>query len=422
MKLLYTFTLFLITTTYYAQTPLYLGFVSHNEWSDDYDYENSLADFETVTDIAREIADTVISKEASWNIQVDANYILAVLEHENGATNPNDFLEWYHNTAYIDVDCHNHFDTVAPHVGDNPYNYSDLAHLLDSCGIVLNEDVVGGYTWLASEGENWTQFFNPVPGNVFPSFSWYPNILWGGAIPGHTSDDIDDFGLWNPTSPLSETSFKQHNASGNLTHVGNGCKDDMAYVIIPSTNELKNYTDQIISNIKDIADHINNQTPQPNQMYTANIMMNFRDLPNFAVVPSFADSIAKIIDGLQSYVNDGKIVWSTIAEKYTIWNTNQVASDFFIDSCESMTLDIKEYKETSELKVYPNPTSDQITVSGIKSELSEINIYNTLGQNVNEIVDFSDINSTELILDLTILEPGIYYLKTAENMKVLIKQ
>jgi hypothetical protein len=141
MKILYLFPLFLFLQTATAQTPLYLNFVSHNETSDplDYDHPTNPAFYNQIKALAQRVCDTIVAKEAKLNMQVDANFIKGCLLHAAAAASPNDFLEWANNLPFIDVDGHNHFNPI-----QNPYNYADLAYLLDSCGVVLNKKILGG--------------------------------------------------------------------------------------------------------------------------------------------------------------------------------------------------------------------------------------------------------------------------------------
>ncbi|MCX2744360.1 alpha-amylase family glycosyl hydrolase [Mangrovivirga sp. M17] len=63
--------------------------------------------------------------------------------------------------------------------------------------------------------------------------------------------------------------------------------------------------------------------------------------------------------------------------------------------------------ESGNLIIYPNPTNNTITVSGIdNSEIKSINITNSLGQ-ILKIIDISNANVSPTI-DLTEFTPGIY--------------
>ncbi|MFQ5448042.1 MAG: hypothetical protein ACE5FF_14035, partial [Saprospiraceae bacterium] len=330
MKTLFTIFLlcfFLTHTT--AQTPLYLSFVSHNETSDplDYDHPTDPSFYNQIKTIATAVCDTIIAKQAKYNMQVDANLIFGALLHDNAATNPNDLLEWANNSPFIDVDGHNHFNVI-----QNPYNYADLAYLLDSCGVILNKNILGGVSWKAPT-EDWTQYEMPVAGYTFSDYIWQADILWGPATPGHT-DDYEAFGIWKPNGP-TPLAFGQHNPANTLTCIGGGCKSDIGFVLNPNGTP-KRTTGEIITNLKAMADYINAIPPQPNAFFTANMLINFRD---FTEVPNFADSIATIINGVQDYVAEGKIIWLTLAEKQDLWLASHPdPADFFLYQCDDVVL------------------------------------------------------------------------------------
>ena len=380
-------------------TPLYLNFVSHNEITDplDYDHPFNPTYYQQIKELAVAVCDTIIAKQAKYNMQVDANLIKGALIHDNAATNPNDLLEWANNSPYIDVDGHNHFDQFA-----NPYNYADLAYLLDSCGVVLNRNILGGVAWKGPL-ESWTQYLNPVHGFTFTDFVWQAEILWGPATPGH-GDDFQYFGIWRPTAP-TELGFGMHNPSGNLSAIGGGCKGDIGFVL-DTTGTPKRSTHEIIANLRGMADYINSNPPPPNAFYTANMLINFRD---FTEVPNFADSIATIIDGIQDYVDEGKIVWLTLAEKYDLWQSlHSDPADYFLQACEDIvyTGSSEVFASTINLSVYPNPASSFLNIRSQLSETATIRIYDLLGN----VLMTESMAVDSAMLDVSGLRKGFYLL------------
>ena len=77
--------------------------------------------------------------------------------------------------------------------------------------------------------------------------------------------------------------------------------------------------------------------------------------------------------------------------------------------------------ENTSLKVYPNPTINQITIKGNESELKEVKIYNTIGQDVTASTQQILNNDTTLVIDLSKLVSGIYYIKTKTTVKKIYK-
>lgn len=56
--------------------------------------------------------------------------------------------------------------------------------------------------------------------------------------------------------------------------------------------------------------------------------------------------------------------------------------DEVLDSCDANSVSVEEQNVTTRISVYPNPTSSEITISGVEGIIDEINIYNKLGQRV----------------------------------------
>lgn len=80
-----------------------------------------------------------------------------------------------------------------------------------------------------------------------------------------------------------------------------------------------------------------------------------------------------------------------------------------------------ENPNDQKLIIYPNPAKDNITIEGLSPELNTLKIYNLMGQ---EIRSFMIIQNSEpnLQLDISLLTPGIYYVKTNNSYSSIIKQ
>lgn len=86
---------------------------------------------------------------------------------------------------------------------------------------------------------------------------------------------------------------------------------------------------------------------------------------------------------------------------------------------------IEEVKiiEDSEqsLNVYPNPTTNEITVEGFGVDLTKLVIYNAAGQNVTSNVLKTTIDDSKVKLDLKPLAKGLYFIGTDNNFKRVYK-
>lgn len=81
-----------------------------------------------------------------------------------------------------------------------------------------------------------------------------------------------------------------------------------------------------------------------------------------------------------------------------------------------------ERLENSQIEMYPNPFKNQITILANSTELAEITIYNALGQDVTLLALKIEQFSGKLVLDVSSLSSGIYYVKTKTTANKVYKQ
>jgi hypothetical protein len=77
---------------------------------------------------------------------------------------------------------------------------------------------------------------------------------------------------------------------------------------------------------------------------------------------------------------------------------------------------------SGSVEIYPNPTNDKITVIGIENELSEVRIFNPLGQDVTNLTTISSSNESTMLIDVSRLAKGIYYVKTKTTANSVYKK
>ena len=78
-------------------------------------------------------------------------------------------------------------------------------------------------------------------------------------------------------------------------------------------------------------------------------------------------------------------------------------------SCSSST--IEENFNSEEIKLYPNPANEQITISANQGQLEKVQIYNQIGQKMTEF----DCNSASKSLDISGFENGLFFLVFPEK-------
>ncbi len=122
------------------------------------------------------------------------------------------------------------------------------------------------------------------------------------------------------------------------------------------------------------------------------------------------------------YINIGDKLWeggvalADIGWNTKIYNQNYRWSfDYIKWRNEGMqVLNINEVKE-GDIQIYPNPTSDRITINFKGEILKSVTIYNQLGRKVKE--------ATTDDVDISNLSNGIYFVKiTSQNGKIVTKK
>jgi hypothetical protein len=76
----------------------------------------------------------------------------------------------------------------------------------------------------------------------------------------------------------------------------------------------------------------------------------------------------------------------------------------------------------NDVSIYPNPTSNTVKLVGKIEFLGDISIYNNLGQNITELSNISKLSNNMIIVDLSKLDSGLYYIKTKTTANKVYKQ
>lgn len=88
-----------------------------------------------------------------------------------------------------------------------------------------------------------------------------------------------------------------------------------------------------------------------------------------------------------------------------------------LDVSTDVATSIKDGVSGEELKIYPNPTSDRLTISNIKKG-SNLSLFNSVGN----LVFQQEISGTELTINVGDFDKGIYFIKVGSNTaRVVIK-
>lgn len=148
-----------------------------------------------------------------WSLQPDWKILEAALIYEDstlmGSTNDKNFLRYLKEDLGVVIDPHSH--------ENYGYNYTDVAHLLDSLGVGATT-VIGGHIWDPDlpQFQEWDRFRVPVQGQRYPGAWWRGAILMGSGTPNHVNDPVVS-GVWRPQDRYH---YFVHDPGGNIAAIG----------------------------------------------------------------------------------------------------------------------------------------------------------------------------------------------------------
>jgi hypothetical protein len=148
-----------------------------------------------------------------WTLQPDWKILEAALLYEDAATrattNDKNFLRYLKEDRGVAIDPHSH--------ENGGYNYTDVAHLLDSLGVGATT-VIGGHIWdpALPQFSEWDRFRVPVQGEHYPNAFWRGDILIGSGTPNHVDDPLVS-GVWRPRD---RDHYFEHDPGANIVAVG----------------------------------------------------------------------------------------------------------------------------------------------------------------------------------------------------------
>ncbi|HKQ57858.1 MAG TPA: hypothetical protein VJY35_08305 [Candidatus Eisenbacteria bacterium] len=153
------------------------------------------------------------SAGVQWTLQPDWKILEAALLYEDAATrattNDKNVLRYLKEDRAVVIDPHSH--------ENGGYNYTDVAHLLDSLGVGATT-VIGGHIWDPDlpQFSEWDRFRVPVQGAHYPGAFWRGDILIGSGTPNHVNDPLVS-GVWRPRD---RDHYFEHDPAGNIVAIG----------------------------------------------------------------------------------------------------------------------------------------------------------------------------------------------------------
>jgi hypothetical protein len=288
--------------------PLYLTFISHNEEPGEIhpDYLADRAFYLRNRENVRQLVIMLKSKGAMLNFQSDWNFLKAVAEFDKDEllanTNGKNIVRWLVEDLGLEAD---------PHAHETLYNYSDVAYLHTLLGVKPSQNV-GGFLFDPPDNQQgWEQHISGVSGKVYPDAFWKPDILWGAATFGHRGNDECSYGVWRPQNRYN---FTLHDPNQRLINIGGGCISSYG---LPEVG---------MDGVRKMLDAITNQDVPMDGFYTATIF-----IPQALIDTKMIQVIEKDLDWLESYVREGRVIWSSLTQTAQIWKTSYGGKPFRLD-------------------------------------------------------------------------------------------
>ncbi|MFT7034536.1 MAG: hypothetical protein ACJA2S_003053, partial [Cyclobacteriaceae bacterium] len=76
----------------------------------------------------------------------------------------------------------------------------------------------------------------------------------------------------------------------------------------------------------------------------------------------------------------------------------------------------------TSVTIYPNPTRNEVNIYGSAEELSVLKIYNALGLDLTDRTTIIESNDRKMVINLSGLKTGMYYIKTKNTSQKLYKR
>lgn len=280
-----------------ALPALHLTVVSHNEEPGGArpDYTTNFDYYASQRALVKLLAETIVSRGATYNFQSDWNYLKAVelFDHGNVVTNTanKNIVRWLHEDRGVEVD---------PHAHETQYNYADVAYLIAQLNVTPSKNV-GGFLYSPPDNpQGWEQHAGGLFGRVYTNYFWRADHLWGAATHLHQGSDDRSTGIWRPTNRYN---FYKDDPAQRLIFIGAGLGGQAGVM-------------QLLSDIE-------TGLAPSNGFYTATVMM----IQDF-MTPQTIAQLGNFIDSLAPYVAQGRVHWATLTGVAELWRTQYGAQSF----------------------------------------------------------------------------------------------
>ncbi|MDT8323987.1 MAG: T9SS type A sorting domain-containing protein [Bacteroidota bacterium] len=340
--------------------------------------------YERVRDGVIAFAKKVAEYGLSWSLQPDWKFLLAALRFETDllspATNGKALLTWLREDMGMSIDAHSH--------EKQGYNYTDVAHLLDSLG-VGGSTVIGGHVWdpALPQFQEWDRFRVPVQGSMYPWASWRGDILLGSGTPNHVNDPVVS-GIWRP---LDRWHYFDDDPQANMTCVGQYTGD--------------------MEGVRELVRLRRGGAVRADSILTASLHIT----PSQLLLPAERRVVEdSILIPLARMRNLGDILVTDFTSLVEEWykSYDGAASVFRPGISTDVTSKAHAMPRTTELIVYPNPVRDALSATFVTAPgtTAWLGLYDVLGR-LLQTIPVAAAHAQTVSVSVADRAPGLYFLR-----------
>jgi hypothetical protein len=272
-----------------STSPIYVNVVTHNEEPGTPGHGDFLKNEDLFWRHHNAILDfaTFLSEEGVvYHWQSDWNFLEAELKYDKGTpeTAGKNLVRYFKEDLGVQVD---------PHAHESKYSYADVAHLFEQLGVEPSL-VAGGFLAYPVEESILSSLQSTIPGRIFSSAHWKPEIIWGAGTKNHKMDsELQASGLWRPKDAAH---FFEHDPQGSVVVYGDYTGD--------------------WEGVFDLLSRRANGEFEVGQMVTASVFLPEYDLLKPEKIAEFKEHLSQV----QVQVDQGNLIWQSMEDSVSIWD------------------------------------------------------------------------------------------------------
>jgi len=275
-------------------------------------------------------------------------------------------------------------------------------------------EVVATYSNIDLTGQNFPHIISGVGTGNIDINPLFLNIALGAGVDGNwiTADDGLQLQNFSPCIDVGDNTGVSLTDILSNNRIFNSTVDMGAYELdMPLPIELLYFNAEVI-NKELVKIYWGTASELNNDYFTVERSQNGFDWNTLEIINGAGNSSSRI-----DYTTKDLNPYFGIS----YYRLNQTDFDGEVSYSKTVSINILSLANNL-IEIYPNPTSNEVTLSASAYELDIISVYNIIGKNVTNQIILKEINETKIIIDLSKLSKGIYYIKTKTTANKVYKQ